>query len=184
MNKVLWHTITIKVPSEMVEITKTGKVSIKKTLTKMNNISRSQGYPSIELISSSDNKSHIIAEGKEWNIEQLKTNLKKSNELSKKNKGRNVLTQNKKLSNKESENQERQKVIGASWDIGDTRLKNNYIPNINYIKKLELDGKPFWTSEMDSEYRTLNRFQKSAYLRQKLLDFGEYKYNNQYWNYI
>ena len=36
MSKVLWHTMTIKVPSEMVEITKTGKVSIKKTLTKMN----------------------------------------------------------------------------------------------------------------------------------------------------
>jgi len=76
------------VPSDMVEITKTGKVSIKKTLTKMNNISKSNGYPSIKLVSSSDNKPHIIADGKEWNINQLKTNLKKANELATKNKGR------------------------------------------------------------------------------------------------
>ena len=55
MSKVLWHTLTIKVPSEMVEITKTGKVSIKKTLTKMNNISKSNGYPSIKLVESLDN---------------------------------------------------------------------------------------------------------------------------------
>jgi hypothetical protein len=88
MSKVLWHTMTIKVPSDMVEITKTGKVSIKKTLTKMNNISKSNGYPSIKLVSSSDNKPHIIADGKEWNINQLKTNLKKANELATKNKGR------------------------------------------------------------------------------------------------
>jgi len=94
MSKTLWHTMTIKVPSEMVEITKAGKVSIKKTLTKMNNISRSQGQPSIKLVSSSDNKPHIITDGKEWNIEQLRTNLIKSNALAKKNKGRNVLTNN------------------------------------------------------------------------------------------
>ena len=94
MSKTLWHTMTIKVPSEMVEITKAGKVSIKKTLTKMNNISRSQGYPSIKLVSSSDNKPHIITDGKEWNIEQLKTTLNKSNALAKKNKGRNILTNN------------------------------------------------------------------------------------------
>jgi len=94
MSKTLWHTMTIKVPSEMVEITKAGKVSIKKTLTKMNNISRSQGQPSIKLVSSSDNQPHIITDGKEWNIEQLRTNLIKSNALAKKNKGHNVLTNN------------------------------------------------------------------------------------------
>jgi hypothetical protein len=92
MSKVLWHTMTIKVPSEMVEITKTGKVSIKKTLTKMNNISKSQGYQSIKIVSSSDNKPHIITDGKEWNINQLKTNLKKVNELATKNKGRKLST--------------------------------------------------------------------------------------------
>ena len=34
MSKTLWHTITIKVPAEMVEMTKAGKVSIKKNINK------------------------------------------------------------------------------------------------------------------------------------------------------
>ncbi len=29
MSKTLWHTIQIKVPKEMVELTKSGKVSVK-----------------------------------------------------------------------------------------------------------------------------------------------------------
>jgi len=41
MSKTLWHTITIKVPAKMVEMTKAGKVSIKKKLTKTLNISKS-----------------------------------------------------------------------------------------------------------------------------------------------
>ena len=44
MSKTLWHTIQIQVPKEMVELTKSGKVSVKKTLTKTLNISRSQKH--------------------------------------------------------------------------------------------------------------------------------------------
>ncbi len=47
MSKTLWHTIQIQVPKEMVELTKSGKVSVKKTLTKTLNISRSQKTPAI-----------------------------------------------------------------------------------------------------------------------------------------
>jgi len=72
MSKTLWHTITIKVPSEMVELTKNNKVSIKKTLTKLHNISKSQKVPAIKLVSANINKPEIINDGKEWNIEELK----------------------------------------------------------------------------------------------------------------
>ena len=48
-SKTLWHTIQIKVPAEMIELTKTGKVSVKKTLTKTLNISKSQKKPAIKL---------------------------------------------------------------------------------------------------------------------------------------
>ena len=34
MSKTLWHTIQIQVPKEMAESTKSGKVFVKKTLTK------------------------------------------------------------------------------------------------------------------------------------------------------
>jgi hypothetical protein len=93
MSKTLWHTISIKVPSEMVELTKTGKVSVKRTLTKLNNVSKSQKMPSIKLIPSNINKPEIVNDGKEWDIEELKAKMKKANELAKKNKGK-VLTKN------------------------------------------------------------------------------------------
>ena len=41
MSKTLWKTVKIDVPREMVDITKNGKVTIKKTLTNTNNISKS-----------------------------------------------------------------------------------------------------------------------------------------------
>jgi hypothetical protein len=90
MSKTLWHTIQIKVPAEMVELTKSGKVSVKRTLTKTFNISRSQKKPAIKLIPSSDNKVHVVNEGKEWDIDELKTRMTKAKQLEKKNAKRNI----------------------------------------------------------------------------------------------
>ena len=94
MSKILWHTLTIKVPSEMVTYTPKGKVSVKKTLTKMNNIARSQKQPSIKIIPSPDNQVHVVP-GKEWNVDDLQKATTKANELAVKNKGR-VFTTSKK----------------------------------------------------------------------------------------
>ena len=55
-NRKLWNTITIKVPEEMVEYNKKGKILIKKTLTKTFNISKFQKKPAIKLIPSDSNK--------------------------------------------------------------------------------------------------------------------------------
>ena len=191
MSKVLWHTMTIKVPSEMVEITKTGKVSIKKTLTKMNNISKSQGYPSIKLVKSSDNKPHIITDGKEWNIEQLKTTLNKSNELAKKNKGR-VLT--KKLiqplkDNKFIENIKNkvaskvnngielseEEVILMLYDIYRRKL---HIP-FDYIPKLLIDGKQWLETIPDGIHYMRDEYNNAIKNGQKYADgiFELYTYD-------
>ena len=89
MDKILWHTITIRVPKEMVNISN-GRVSVGNTLTKTNNISKRQKQPSIKLIPSNDNQPHIIADGKEWNLHELKERVKKSNDLAKKNQGREL----------------------------------------------------------------------------------------------
>jgi len=86
MDKILWNTITIKVPPEMVNITKKGRVNIGNTLTKTNNISKRQKTPSIRLLPSEDNRPHIIAQGKEWNVNELKARMKVANALAKKNK--------------------------------------------------------------------------------------------------
>jgi predicted HicB family RNase H-like nuclease len=90
MSKTLWHTIQIKVPKEMVELTKSGKVSVKKTLTKTLNISRSQKTPAIKLIPSDVNKPHIVNDGKEWNIDALKERMAKARAMRKKNANKNV----------------------------------------------------------------------------------------------
>ncbi len=49
-SKTLWHTIKLEVPKEMVNITKNDKVVVKKTLTKTNNISKTNKEPSIKII--------------------------------------------------------------------------------------------------------------------------------------
>ena len=90
MSKTLWHTIQIQVPKEMVELTKSGKVSVKKTLTKTLNISRSQKTPAIKLIPSNDNKPHIVNDGKEWNIDALNERMAKARAMRKKNANKNV----------------------------------------------------------------------------------------------
>jgi len=95
MSKTLWHTITIKVPSEMVELTKKGKISIKKTLTKTMNISKSQKQPSIKLVpSKTTNKPEIINDGKEWDIKDLHEKMNKSTRLTEKNKDKDIFTIN------------------------------------------------------------------------------------------
>lgn len=93
MDKLLWNTLIIKVPESMVTFTKKGKVSIKRSLTKLHNVSRNQKQPSIKLIPSDDNKVHILNEGKEWNVHALEDTMKKVKEMEKKNKNR-VLTKN------------------------------------------------------------------------------------------
>jgi hypothetical protein len=70
----------------MVNITKKGRVTVGNTLTKTNNISKREKMPSIRLLPSEDNSPHIIAQGKEWNVNELKARMKVANTLAKKNK--------------------------------------------------------------------------------------------------
>ena len=88
MSKTLWITIKIEVPEKMVNITKNDKVVVKHSLTKTNDISKSNKEPSIKIISGDINKPKIINDGKEWNVEELKIKMKKANELGKKNEGK------------------------------------------------------------------------------------------------
>ena len=90
MSKTLWNTIKIEVPNEMVNITKNDKVTVKKSLTKTNNISKSNKEPSIKIIPGDVNKPKIISDGKEWNVEELKIRRKKAKDLSKRMKEKNI----------------------------------------------------------------------------------------------
>ncbi len=78
----------------MINITKNDQVVVKKTLTKSNNISKSNKEQSIKIIPGNTNKPKIISEGKEWNIEELRIRMKKSKDLGKKNEGKEFKKRN------------------------------------------------------------------------------------------
>ena len=80
-NKKLWHSITIKVPAELVEFNKNGKVLIKKTLTKQFNISKFQKKTSIKLIPTESNKVEIIDDGTDFKNDHKTDTLNKEKKI-------------------------------------------------------------------------------------------------------
>ena len=100
MNKKLWHTIEIKVPAEMVEFNKNGKVLIKKTLTKTFNISKFQKKPAIKLVPSDSNKVEIVNQGTNFNnkeeqsIEKIIVPIETTNKKVKIRKPKTILLDN------------------------------------------------------------------------------------------
>ena len=58
-----WHSIVIKIPSEMITKTKSGRVSLRKTLTNLGSLSTSNKMKSIKLVSSNVDTPEIIENG-------------------------------------------------------------------------------------------------------------------------
>ena len=78
MSKVLWHTINIQIPDKMINVSKTGKMTIKQSLTKKGIISKSNHEPSVIIKSSSSIDKPIIKDsGKFENIDAIKLRQKK-----------------------------------------------------------------------------------------------------------
>jgi hypothetical protein len=64
MSKNLWNTIQIMVPAEMFQLTKTGKLSAKQTLTKNNAIAKNKNMgASIKLLTHDSNAIKIVSNG-------------------------------------------------------------------------------------------------------------------------
>lgn len=98
-SKKMWSTIEIKVPSEMVEYNKKGKIMIKKTLTKTFNISKFQKKPAIKLVPTDSNKVEIVHEGTDFKkeekpIEKIEKDIIVSMEPNKKVKIKNPVVEN------------------------------------------------------------------------------------------
>ena len=78
MSKVLWHTINIQIPDKMINVSKTGKMTIKQSLTTKGNISKSNNEPSVIIKTNSTIDKPIIKEyGKLENVEAIKLRQKK-----------------------------------------------------------------------------------------------------------
>jgi hypothetical protein len=156
MSKTLWHTIKLEVPKEMVNITKNDKVVVKKTLTKSNNISKSNKEPSIKIIPGDTNKPKIISNGKEWNIEELKIRMKKSKALGKKNEGKEFkkeMTEDKAAKIVAKEISNKAKINKADLLL---KLKNNSVEELKKIFKrvMQYNNKVDYTSSQST--RTIN----------------------------
>ena len=85
---VLWHTLTIQVPKDMITFTPSGRVSVRPTITKLHNLSKSQGKTAIRLMKSPDDKAHIITDGKKYTHQELKPKITKAIEMAEKNKSK------------------------------------------------------------------------------------------------
>ena len=58
-----FNTIEFSIPRQMLDINKSGKISLNQSLTKTGNISKRSGKKSFRVITSDDNKPHIINDG-------------------------------------------------------------------------------------------------------------------------
>ena len=199
MSKTLWHTIQIQVPKEMIELNKSGSISIKKTLTKTFNISKSNKIPAIKLIPSNDNKAHVINDGKEWNVDELKARMAKVRAMKKKNENKNIFEPNVKKMNKVLESN----IIKRARELGETKkepLKVNdgieltfnevvlmlydisrrklHIP-LSLIPKLMVNGKRWIDLPQNSSTTTLEKYNDALNRGDKFADglFELYTYD-------
>jgi hypothetical protein len=81
MDRILWNSMTIQVPTECVHYTPGGRVSIKKTLTRLHGISRSARIPSINLVASPDNKVHVVSQGNTYNVDDLRRRVQAGEQI-------------------------------------------------------------------------------------------------------
>ena len=78
MSSILWHTINIQIPDKMLNISKTGKVTMKKPLTKTGNIARSNKEPSIIITTNHHiEQPQIINKGDQVNVAEIRTRQNK-----------------------------------------------------------------------------------------------------------
>jgi len=74
-NKILWNTITIRVPENMLHYTPTGRITLQKSLTRLNNVSKRRRIQSINLVPSPDNKVQVISQGNAYTPDALRQRL-------------------------------------------------------------------------------------------------------------
>ena len=67
-----WHSIVIKIPSEMISKTKSGRVSLRNTITNLGALSTSNKMKSIKLISSNIDTPEIIENGVKTTLDNEK----------------------------------------------------------------------------------------------------------------
>jgi len=171
MNKTLWNTVSIQIPEEMVDITKTGKVTIKKTLTKTANISRSQKTPAIKFMPSEDNQIHILNKGKVWDIEDLRKRTDKARALMKKNANKNIFEPAVKKMNPILEG----KIIKRARELSAKKAKKlkthyQYMSTLDKFRGLENSVLTQANGNLEKQKELINKYSNKIKELKSLLD--------------
>jgi len=74
-NKILCNSVTIRVPENMIHYTPTGRITLQKSLTRLNNVSKRRRIQSINLVPSADNKIQVISQGNAYTQDALRQQL-------------------------------------------------------------------------------------------------------------
>ncbi len=78
--KVLWHTINIQIPDKMLNVSKTGTMTTRQSVTKTGNISKSNSEPYVIIKTKYTIDKPIIKDsGKVENVEAIKLRQEKLN---------------------------------------------------------------------------------------------------------
>ena len=175
MSKTLWHTIKLEVPKEMVDITKNGKVTIKKTLTNTNNISKSNKEPSIILKAKDIDKPIIENSGKTYDVKDLKERVKKAKDMAKKNENKEFIKKSKINPIIKKINNDKERVQNINYDTKisfknfNTRVKELVVFEGNdfqeYLKENKDKYKKLFLDKYDyvKEHLKLNEVEISEY---------------------
>ena len=183
MSQTLWHTIHIQIPDKLLTVSKSGKVSLKQTLSKKGAISNSNKEPSI-IISSSSNitKPHIISEGNEVNEidlrnqkereraiisfdkKQIKNSQKKQVELNAKMAKLDKISQARKMAPEIAERTRKLEVIRKRLEKLPNKKKG---PTITDIQR-EIRKKLSVSRAIDKKEKEYNAKQKHAQYMEKL----------------
>jgi hypothetical protein len=139
MSKVLYHTITIKVPEKQLFIGKNGNVTIVPSLTKTNAITKRLGIPSI-ILKKDEHILHpeIIEDGDQVNEKDIRDRQKKLKEIKKK---LDILP-NKKIITKD-------KLKYALSSIKKNQIKNT-------LNKLNVDKYNIYSKKKEELYKPLS----------------------------
>ena len=77
MSAPKWNTIKIEIPEKMISETKTGIVKLREATTKTNALSKSNGLPSVSIVTADIEKPVIVDYGQVENFAEYKANKKK-----------------------------------------------------------------------------------------------------------
>jgi hypothetical protein len=175
-----WHSIVIKIPDEMITKTKSGRVSIRKTITNLGALSTSNKMKSIKIVSSNIDTPEIIDNGVITTIDKEKGPKQPKIKSTRKKKINNMddLYNQIEKTNEELKNTKKLKTKKDHQDVINKILKE-YI-NKKRTKKINESSTEFIKELFDYYYKNISDFDIRGNLFYKIYRTNSKKGNKEY----